>query len=135
MADFLAVRINIKSQMDVIACRQQAREAAIAKGFGLADQTRLATAVSELARNALQHGGGGVCQIESCQKGLCDGVHVLIEDAGPGIGDIKQAMEDGFSTDRGLGMGLPSAKRLVHVMDVESEPGRTVFSIELHLKP
>jgi len=134
MADFLAARIDIKSQTDVIACRQQAREPAIAKGFGLADQTRLATAVSELARNALQH-GGGVCLIESCQKGPCDGVHVVIEDAGPGINDIKQAMEDGFSTDRGLGMGLPSAKRLVHVMDVESEPGRTVFSIELHLKP
>jgi len=95
MPDFSPLKLKILAQIDVIVCRQKARELAVARGFGLADQTRLATAVSELVRNALEHGGGGECRIFPCQKDGCEGICVVIKDAGPGIADIKQAMQDG----------------------------------------
>jgi len=132
MADFLPLKLNILAQMDVITCRQKVREIAVAGGFGLADQTRLATAVSELVRNALIHGGGGVCKIFPCQKDGCTGICVKIEDAGPGIANIKQAMQDGFTSNGGMGLGLPASKRLVHGMEIESEPGKTIVSIEMY---
>ncbi len=134
MHNFAAIALDIHSQTDVIACRQTARESAATLGFGLADQTRLATAVSELARNALQHAGGGVCLIQPCRKGDHQGISVIVEDSGPGIADVEQAMQDGFSTDQGLGLGLPASKRLVHDMDIESEPGKTIIRIEMYLR-
>jgi len=133
MSELKPVRLAIRSQTDVISCRQQAREAAIARGFGLADQTRLATAVSELARNALRHAGGGSCLIHAVQKDARHGIQVVIEDEGPGIADIAQAMEDGFSTDRSLGLGLPASKRLVHTMDIDSKPGETTVRVNMYL--
>jgi len=134
MNNSLSTQFDIRSQADVIICRQQVREQAVALGFGLADQTRLATAVSELARNALQHGGGGVCRIAPCRKNGLEGICVSIADSGSGIGDIDQAMQDGYSTDGGLGLGLPAAKRLVHEMDIESQPGNTTITIEMYLR-
>jgi len=133
MSDFSPLQLNIHAQMDVITCRQKVREIAVVGGFGLADQTRLATAVSELVRNALEHGGGGVCRISPCRKDGCDGICVVIEDTGPGIADIKQAMQDGFTSNGGMGLGLPAAKRLVHGMEIESEPGKTIVCIEMYL--
>lgn len=133
MADFSAVRLDIQVQKDIIVCRQKAREIAVASGFGLADQTRLATAVSELARNALEHGGGGFCEISSCEKNGCDGICVVIEDSGPGIGDVEQALQDGYTSNGGMGLGLPAAKRLVHGMDIDSRPGKTIIHIEVYL--
>jgi len=133
MTELESVRITIKSQSDVITCRQKTREYAATLGFGLADQTRLATAVSELARNALRHAGGGSCLIHTVQRDFCHGIQVLIDDEGPGIADIKQAMKDGFSTDRSLGFGLPAAKRLVHKMDIESKPSGTTVCIDMYL--
>ncbi|MDX8411132.1 MAG: anti-sigma regulatory factor [Mariprofundaceae bacterium] len=133
MDSLFPVRLDILAQVDIIFCRQKVREIAVAWGFGLADQTRLATAVSELTRNALEHGGGGSCQIVPCQKNGRDGIRVVIEDNGPGIADIAQALQDGYSTHRGMGLGLPAAKRLVHGMDIESRPGRTVLLIEMFL--
>jgi len=133
MSDFLPLKLNIRTQMDVIICRQKAREIAVVVGFGLADQTRLATAVSELVRNALEHGGGGIFRIAPRQKDGCHGICVVIEDSGPGIADIKQAMQDGFTSNGGMGRGLQAAKRLVHGMEIESEPGKTVICIEIYL--
>jgi len=133
MSDFIAVRLNILAQTDVIICRQKVREIAIACAFGLADQTRLATAVSELVRNALEHGGGGSCIIAPSQKDGCFGICVVIEDSGSGIGDIELAMQDGYTSNGGMGLGLPAAKRLVHGMDIKSRPGKTIVSIEMYL--
>lgn len=134
MAELEAVRLAINSQTDVIVCRKKVRESAILMGFGLADQTRLATAVSELARNALRHGGGGICLIRDLEIESRYGLEVLIEDDGPGIADIEQALKDGYSTDRSLGLGLPAARRLVHVLHIDSQPGRTCISMKMYLQ-
>jgi len=133
VSDFAAIRLDITSQLDVITCRQKAREVAINMGFGLADQTRLATAVSELARNALRHAGGGSCLIHAVETDGRYGIQVLISDEGPGIADIKRAMEDGYSTDKSLGLGLLAAKRLVHAMEIDSQPGKTSIRIDMYL--
>jgi len=122
MADCEAIRLRILSQLDVISIRQKTREAAITMGFGLADQTRLATAISELTRNALRHAGGGSCLIRPITVNARRGLQVVVEDEGPGIADIDQAMKDGFSTDRSLGLGLPASKRLVHAMHIIVDP-------------
>ena len=133
MVDFEAVRLDITSQLDVIACRQKARQAMVNMGFGLADQTRLATAVSELARNALRHAGGGSCLIHAVETDGRYGIQVQIDDEGPGIADIQLAMEDGYSTDKSLGLGLPAAKRLVHAIKIDSQPGKTSICIDMYL--
>ncbi len=121
--------IRLEGSADIIAARQCCREVARQLGFGSADQTRLATAVSEIARNAIQHAGGGVCVVTSQsnqrQKTIC----VTVEDHGPGIEDIDKALEPGFSTAGGLGTGLPGAKRLVHNLTVRSKPGHTVVTM------
>ena len=98
-------------------------------GFGLADQTRLATAISELARNVVQYAREGVCVIADGSDEAMMRISVTVEDEGPGIIDVEKAMQDGFSTSRGLGAGLPGTKRLVQDFDIESAPGRTKVSI------
>ena len=123
--------VPLASQTDVVLARQTGREMAQGLGFGTADQTRLATAISELARNAVKYAGGGACTISDTSDQSSIKVKVVIEDTGPGIPDIEQAMADGFSTVGTLGAGLPGAKRLVQNFDIESAPGRTVVSIEL----
>ena len=124
-------RVEIKVESDVVAARQAGREMARELGFGSADQTRLATAISELARNALQYASEGICLVtdESDQNMLR--IRVVVEDHGPGIPDIEKAMEYGFSTGSGLGAGLPGAKRLVQEFHIESEPGHTKVTIAM----
>lgn len=122
-------RIALKGQIDVVAARQAGREMARRLGFGSADQTRLATAISELARNALQYAGEGVCLIRDESDVRRIRVKVVVEDHGPGIPDIEQAMTDGFTTSGRLGAGLPGARRLAHEFEIESEPGRTRVTI------
>lgn len=125
-------KIAIKSGDDVIITRRKGRDLACELGFGLADQTRLATAISELVRNVLQHAGEGICFIvdDSDQKMLR--IKIVIEDNGPGISDIEKAMEMGFSTSKGLGAGLPGAKRLVHEFQLESKAGYTKITLVMH---
>ena len=123
--------IHLKDQNDVVAARQVGREMAQEIGLGSADQTRLATAISELARNALQYAGGGVCTFTDESDQNVISIRAVIEDRGPGISDVQKAMEDGFSTSRGLGAGLPGAKRLVQDFDVESRPGYTRVTIAI----
>lgn len=118
-------RIELKDQSGVVAARQAGREMAREIGLGSADQTRLATAISELARNALQYAGAGICTLTDGSDQNVISIRAVIEDHGPGIPDIQKAMEDGFSTSRGLGAGLPGARRLVQDFDVESKPGHT----------
>jgi serine/threonine-protein kinase RsbT len=113
----------IRGSDDVVAVRQVVREWAIAAGLSLVDQTKLVTAASEIARNALVYGGGGRVLLESVEEGARRGVRLVFEDEGPGIPDVEQAMKDGFSTGSGLGLGLGGARRLVNQFSIESKPG------------
>jgi serine/threonine-protein kinase RsbT len=115
---------QIRSSEDVVLVRQLVRSKAIAHGFGLVDQTKLVTAASELARNTLDYGGGGVVLVELLNDGARKGVRLTFSDEGPGIPDIDKAMRDGYSTGGGLGLGLGGAKRLSNEFTVASEPGK-----------
>ena len=126
------VMVALKEEFDIVTARGAGREMARQLGFGSADQTRLATAISELARNALQYAGEGVCLISDESDARRSRVKVVVEDHGPGIPDIEQAMTDGFTTGGGLGAGLPGAKRLAHEFEIESEPGRTRVTIGMN---
>ena len=123
------LRVEIRDEGDVVAARHAGREMAYELGFGLADQTRLATAISELARNVVQYAGVGACVIADGSDEAMMRISVTVEDTGPGIVDVEKAMQDGFSTSRGLGAGLPGTKRLVQDFDIKSGPGRTKVSI------
>jgi len=109
----------------MVAARSEVRALAAAVGFRLLDQTRLATVTSELARNILKYAKRGrlIAQPTSGPQGRA-GIRLIFEDKGPGIPDIDAAMRDGFTTDRGLGKGLPGSKRLVDEFSIESEVGR-----------
>lgn len=98
-------------------------------GFSLSNQTRLATAISELARNVIQYAGKGVCILTNVSKNNIVKIRVIVEDQGPGIPDIQKAMEYGYSTSKGLGAGLPSTKRIVHEFHIDSKPGHTRITI------
>ena len=92
--------------------------------FTLVDQTKLVTAASELARNALEHGKGGHMVIEKVENSPKNGLKLVFEDKGPGIKDIEAALRDGFTTGGGMGLGLGGSKRLVNDFQIESEPGK-----------
>jgi serine/threonine-protein kinase RsbT len=117
----------VTGEAGIVAARQQAREAAQELGFGLVDQSRIATAVSELARNVVRYaiGGGGealIRELSPTDQGI--GLEIIVRDEGPGIANVEQALRDGFSTGQGLGMGLPGARRLMDEMAIDSMPGR-----------
>lgn len=116
--------VPIRNEADLVSVRYQVRSKAKALGLGLVDETKLVTAVSELARNCLVYGGGGSATLGVAQALNRVGVQVTIEDRGPGIADLKRAMENGYSTGSGLGLGLPGSRRLVHEFDIATEVGR-----------
>lgn len=115
--------LPIRSDADVVQARQAVRGWAVQQGFSLVDQTKIVTAASELARNTLQHGGGGSMKIETLKEGIRSGLRLTFEDSGPGIPDMSLALKDGYSTGGGLGLGLPGARRLVNEFDIASRPG------------
>ena len=123
--------LEIRDQGDVVRARQAGREMARQLGFGSADQTRLATAISELTRNVVQHASHGTCTVADSSERDLRRVRVVVEDHGPGIADVERALEDGFSTGNGLGAGLPGTKRLVHEFHISSAPGHTKVTIEI----
>ncbi|MBA7708963.1 Serine/threonine-protein kinase RsbT [subsurface metagenome] len=125
------IKVEIRAQSDIIVARRAGRDMARDLGFGSADQTRLATAISELTRNIIQYAGEGVCVITDESDKTTIKVRVKVEDNGPGIPDIDQVMEQGFSTARGLGAGLPGTKRLVQEFDIDSVPGHTIVIIAI----
>jgi serine/threonine-protein kinase RsbT len=108
---------------DVVLARQAIRSAARQLGFTIVDQTKLVTAASELARNAVVHGGGGTMVWETVAENGRQGLRLTFSDSGPGIEDTKLAMKDGWTSGTGLGMGLPGAKRLVNEFELISKPG------------
>jgi serine/threonine-protein kinase RsbT len=115
--------MSLNASEDVVRMRSAVRQAAIAQGLSLVDQTKVVTAASELARNALDYGGGGAVDIELVQNGTRPGVRLTFSDRGPGIPDIEQALKDGFTTGGGLGLGLGGAKRLSNEFSIVSQPG------------
>src|SRR5215218_9110411 len=102
--------LAIRSSTDVVMVRQSVRALAAQLGFSLVDQTKIVTAASELARNALEHGGGGSATVEAVTQGAQTGLRLTFEDKGPGIPDLKLAMTDGYTTGNGLGLGLSGSK-------------------------
>ncbi|MDP6546491.1 MAG: anti-sigma regulatory factor [Phycisphaerae bacterium] len=115
--------LQIRSGEDVVRSRQAVRAKARELGFGAVSQTKLMTAASELARNALEHGGGGTMCLEVVDGSQRQGLRLTFEDAGPGIADIPQAMIPGYTSRGGMGMGLGGAKKLVDEFHIESQPG------------
>jgi serine/threonine-protein kinase RsbT len=115
--------LEIRDAQDVVRVRQHVRKRTAALGFSLVDQTKFVTAASEIARNTIDHGGGGIVRIETLTAPGKRGVCLTFEDKGPGIADLQMAMQDGYSTGGGLGMGLPGSKRLSNEFHVESAPG------------
>lgn len=115
--------VQVTSSEDVVRVRQKVREWAIALGFSLVDQTKLVTAASELARNTLDYGGGGRVYVESVTNSSRSGLQLTFEDKGPGIADIELALQDGYTTGGGLGLGLGGAKRLSNEFKIISAPG------------
>jgi serine/threonine-protein kinase RsbT len=114
----------LKNSSDIVAARQKVRQWTTELRFSLVDQTKLITAASELARNALDHGRGGNMIMESVSNGGKSGLRLVFEDQGPGIPDIAQALKDGFTTGSGMGLGLGGSKRLVNDFSIESEVGK-----------
>jgi serine/threonine-protein kinase RsbT len=114
---------DIRSSNDIVRVRQRMRELAVEVGFSLVDQTKIVTAASELARNTLEHGGGGVARIELVTDGSRRGLRLVCEDQGPGIADIQLALKDGYTSRGGLGLGLGGARRLMNDFAIESRPG------------
>jgi serine/threonine-protein kinase RsbT len=123
MAVLLSEQREIRAPEDVVAVRQRVRQRAIELGFTLVDQTKIVTAASELARNTLQHGGGGGVIIESVEEIGRRGLRLIFEDTGPGIPDVQLALKDGFTTGTGLGLGLSGARRLSNEFQIQSAVG------------
>ena len=115
--------LKIKTEQDLVLLRQRLREYALKVGMSTINQTKLITAASELGRNILRYAGEGHATMEMVNERLQTGIKVVFKDSGPGIPDINKALQDGFSTGKSLGLGLPGAKRLVNFFDIHSQVG------------
>ena len=116
--------LPIRTGDDVVRVRQQVRVVAAKSGLSLVDQTKVVTAASELARNALVHGGGGLARVDVVTSALGrNGIRIGFTDEGPGIADVDLALTDGWSSGDGLGLGLSGARRLVDEFELTSKPG------------
>jgi serine/threonine-protein kinase RsbT len=115
--------VFIGSAADIVAARQAGRALASRLGFSRSDLTIVATAISEVARNIVEYAGRGEIRLSPCQQGGRIGLCVVATDKGPGIPDVERALRDGYSTHRGLGLGLPGARRLMDEFEIVSEVG------------
>ena len=120
LADRLA---RLRTDEDVVYLRKHVRERAVGIGLSLVDQTKLITAASELARNTIKYGGGGMVFLDKLADGLRQGVGIVFIDAGPGIADLDMALRDGYTTGGGLGLGLGGSKRLVDEFEIDTRFG------------
>ena len=123
MTTLKSERLDIRLSDDVVRVRQLARTLALEAGLSLVDQTKIITAASELARNTLDYGGGGFVLAELAEATGRRGLRLTFEDKGPGISDIDTALKDGFTTGKGMGLGLGGAKRLSNEFSIHSKPG------------
>lgn len=116
-------RVAISSNIDIVTARQQGRKLALELGFEGAEVTLIAAAISEVARNIVDHAKQGEIILEPVQHGSKHGLQIIARDEGPGIADLAQAMQYGYSTRKGLGVGLPGAKWLMDEFDIASKVG------------
>ncbi len=116
--------VDVVRSDDIVAARHAGHEMARDLGFSLTDVTMITTAISEIARNITSYAGRGAIRFTLQDRDGRKALVVRAEDDGPGIANIERALEDGYSTGRGLGLGLPGARRLMDRLIVESEPGR-----------
>jgi len=118
------MRISIRSEYDIVTARQRVRELCIALNFSSGEQTLVATCVSELARNIVEYAGSGDMIMALVRNKERQGIAIIAEDDGPGIPDIELAMKDGYSTSKGLGLGLPGCKRIMDEFEIVSKKGK-----------
>lgn len=116
-------KLRISSEDDIVMARRAVREAATDLSFGITDVTRIVTAASEMARNVFLYAGSGVMRWSGLEHNGGAGIELTFEDHGPGIADVEQAMQPGYGTGQGLGLGLPGAKRLMDEMEIRSKVG------------
>jgi serine/threonine-protein kinase RsbT len=122
--------LALRGSEDVVVVRRLARERLAALGFSVVDQTKMITAASELARNAVVHAGGGRVTFEELSRDGRQGLKLTFVDDGPGIADVDRALQDGYTTGGGLGLGLGGSRRLVNEFEIRSSPGKgTTVSI------
>jgi serine/threonine-protein kinase RsbT len=124
-------RVPLRESNDIVIARQACREIARELGFGTADQTRLATAVSEIGRNIIQYADEGVCAITDESNRQESKIRIVIEYHGPVIGDLNKTIREDLTTNSKPADGLRSAKRLVHCFEAESEPGKTTITLTM----
>ncbi len=115
---------SIENELDIVAARRRAKEVAEELGFSTVDQVRIATAISELARNIVLYAKEGSIVVRALREGDRQGLEILVADNGPGIPNVELAMTDGYSTSGGLGAGLPGARRLMDTFRVDSQLGQ-----------
>lgn len=129
------IRVEVKSTIDIVTARQSGRELAMKVGFTGAEVTLIAAAISEVARNIIDHAKSGEILLAGLQQGSHRGIQVIARDEGPGIRDVAQAMQYGYSTRKGLGVGLPGAKWLMDEFDIVSKVGKgTTVTMKKWLK-
>lgn len=116
--------VHINDEKDIVTARQRAREAAKNMNFSITDQTRIITAVSELSRNIYEYASTGIVTIEVASNGTKRGLMITFDDEGPGIPDIDKALGEGFTTGKGMGLGLPGSKRLMDDFSIFSQTGK-----------
>jgi serine/threonine-protein kinase RsbT len=115
--------VTIDAEPDIAAARRTVRDVATKLGFGVTETARIVTAASELGRNVHKYAGKGVMHWQAIANGQTNGLELRFEDHGPGIADIEEALREGYSTGKGLGMGLPGAKRLMDELEIQSTMG------------
>ncbi|GAA4724892.1 anti-sigma regulatory factor [Brevibacillus fulvus] len=132
MSDPECIRIEIRTEKDIVLARQTGRNLSIELGYGRIVQSRIATAISELARNIFLYAESGFIEIDIVQQGSLTGLRVIACDQGPGIVDIRKALQDGYSTSGALGAGLPGVKRMMDEFYIDSseEQGTKVTIIK-----
>jgi serine/threonine-protein kinase RsbT len=118
------VCIPINSEFDIVTARQKGKEMAVPLGFSNTELTLIATAISEVVRNIVEYARSGELCLNIVREGDKRGIAVIASDRGPGIPNIKLAMQDGYSTGKSLGLGLPGAKRLMDEFEIVSEVGK-----------
>ncbi|HEX7474683.1 MAG TPA: anti-sigma regulatory factor [Dehalococcoidales bacterium] len=118
------IKIAIRSDVDVVIARQEGRRLAAGLGFSISELTLIATAISEVARNIVNYAGHGEIILNLVEEPGRKGISIIAQDKGPGIPDIALAMQDGYSTSKGLGLGLPGSKRIVDDFEIVSEVGK-----------
>jgi serine/threonine-protein kinase RsbT len=125
------ITVSIRSAADIVAARQKGRALASRFGFNGSDLTVIATAISELARNILEYAKTGEIRLSLAQKAGRNGLMIVARDEGPGIPDVSRAMQDGYTTGRGLGLGLPGVRRLMDDFEIVSQVGKgTAVSVK-----